>query len=444
MVRTGRILHSSLHSAGLGWQECGYEEGSECGRGVPRRRLQMRTTKTLLWLVGLIVLLLGFWLLSTWGKGQAPILPADTSGWLAFVSDRDGPAHIWFLKPDGTEVRAEPDSTSEDLEPTWQQPDGKTLFFVSNRTDRIFQIFHLSPRDGTANQLTVSHSRKAELASDPTGQRILHTAGGTVSVLYLGERHAAQLIPPPTISPGERKALMDAWQAEFGASSFRKVTWGRSAGTLVGVISGDTGDVLIVQQYDLRMREQKPPVVWLRAKRIDVAYHPTEDKFIVAYVGAQAKEPEEADRSWEARETVQPEPEGPTDAMLIVALDNAKLTPVPVFADIGAKSVLISPSWSPDGSRIAAIMARVEGEDLVPESLVVLPAKEGGVRLLTEADTGLCGDPQWSPDGRKLAYTKGPSGKRDIWLYESDREPRQLVGSPGDDFWPRWSPKAGR
>ncbi len=58
------------------------------------------------------------------------------------------------------------------------------------------------------------------------------------------------------------------------------------------------------------------------------------------------------------------------------------------------------------------------------------------------------GDPQLSPDGRLVAYTVGPLGRREtwaqgaIWLAATDRAtpPRQVTAGIVNDAMPRWSP----
>ena len=398
----------------------------------------MRERRLLLWLCGLLGLALCFWLLKLWGFGYHIIRSADTAGWLAFVTDREGPTHIWVVKANGDQARVEPASTSDDLDPCWQRPDGRTLLFVSNRNGNIQQMFHISLVDAKFNPLTMGGARKTDLHSSVDGERILHIAGGLVSLYDLSKNEPEQLIPPPSSDPGQNKAMMEAWQSEYGSSSFRSVDWGKSEGnTLVGVIRGDEDDVLVVQQFDVRQRKQAAPIVRLVAKRIDVAYHPTEDKVAVAFWQERPSRNEVEERSWIAgtRARSGKRPSG------LVIIDVLQGTTTPVFLSDQPDMALIEPSWSPDGTRLAVIQATAKEGDLEPQALALMSATTGGARTASPVDRGRCGDPQWSPDGKKLGYTKGRPGRRDIYLYDLDSGEMKRLAKGGDNFSPRFSPK---
>jgi dipeptidyl aminopeptidase/acylaminoacyl peptidase len=403
----------------------------------------MRNTKILFWLVGLLALVIAFALLSQWRPGQQILRPADTSGWLAYVSDRDGPTHIWFMKPDGAHVRLEPGSKANDDEPTWQMPDGGTLYFTSDRTDRVSQIFRISPVDARYNQLTLGGARKSNLKCSRDGDRVLHLAGGLVSIYSLAARSSEQVIPPPSLAEADKKAMMEYWEARFGTSAFSVVAWGKSENLLAGVIRGDRDNVLVLQSIDPRQRQQQPPRIVMYAKRIDIACHPTDDVAVVAFYGMHEPVREEEAQSWEAPE-VPPSHGERANGLFIVDLRDQTKGATPVFLTDDPLAALLSPSWSSTGAKIAAIAAEMRGSELEPTALLIMPAVEGGVEQATPVDEGRCGDPQWSPDGRQLAYTKGLRGRRQIWVYDvSTGKTEQITDGKGDNYCPRWSPKAG-
>jgi len=396
----------------------------------------MREMRLLLWLCGLLALLGGLWLLSTWEKGDQLIRQGDTVGWLAFVSDREGPTHIWFRKADGSEVRVEPKSNSQDLDPTWRNPDGGSLVFTSNRTERVDQVFEISPVDAASNQLTQGGGRKSNLVCSKSGERLLLLAGGLVSIFEFKKKNSEQIVPPPTLAPGEAKAMMEQWKADFGSSAFKKVVWGGDEQTIVGVIRGDTDEVLIVQAYDRSKRQQQPPKVVLFARRIDIAYHPNEAMVAVCFWGAHQPAGTENLNSWRGA-SVSPKEGERTNGLVI--LDVAKTQTTPLYLAPEAKEVLMEPSWSPDGSELAVIRAKPSGEDVDPNALLILSMTTQGQSTLM--DEGRCGDPNWSADGKTLAYTKGPGGAREIWTVGSDgSNPQAIVKGKGDNFSPRWSP----
>ena len=122
----------------------------------------------------------------------------------------------------------------------------------------------------------------------------------------------------------------------------------------------------------------------------------------------------------------------------------------------------MSPTWSPDGGRIAFLSNRAEGWDLY-----VMNADGAEVRRLTAGATA--NDPAWSPDGRWIALERGgrielvaadgddrgppiadaaqpawsPDGRLafvrsgDLWLRSGDREEARLLA---DADAPSWSP----
>jgi TolB protein len=100
-----------------------------------------------------------------------------------------------------------------------------------------------------------------------------------------------------------------------------------------------------------------------------------------------------------------------------------------------------SPSWSPDGKRLA-VMVDTCGDveecptDLGnPMELFVVNADGTDARRLTSND-GYDGDPHWSPDGERIAFT----GDDGLYLIRPDGTGRELL-LPGD--WPYsrgWSP----
>lgn len=81
----------------------------------------------------------------------------------------------------------------------------------------------------------------------------------------------------------------------------------------------------------------------------------------------------------------------------------------------------VSPSWSPDGRRIAFASARHRDWDIGSASdIYVVGVRGGRPQKLTSTDGG-CGQPSWSPDGRRIAYTYNPG------LFDSPRHSQIAV-----------------
>jgi hypothetical protein len=94
------------------------------------------------------------------------------------------------------------------------------------------------------------------------------------------------------------------------------------------------------------------------------------------------------------------------------------------------------PDWSSDGTRVAFERA---GTIYIRTSWLRPSADEpfhGTERRLVEGR-----EPAWSPSGNHLAYVRGPTGSRDVYLVEdSGARVRPLTRSGSDNYAPAWSP----
>src|SRR5205085_4184665 len=100
--------------------------------------------------------------------------------------------------------------------------------------------------------------------------------------------------------------------------------------------------------------------------------------------------------------------------------------------------VLHNPTYSPTGGLLAYDAETEPGEI---ERVVVLDLRHGEGRTLT-AGARSSAQPAFSPDGRTIAYAcEQTTGTNDICVTGVDgRGTRTLVGTPGDDRSPTFSP----
>ena len=82
----------------------------------------------------------------------------------------------------------------------------------------------------------------------------------------------------------------------------------------------------------------------------------------------------------------------------------------------------LQPAWSPDGSRIAFASDRSPETDLsilkiAKWRITVMNAQSGAIEVLPGQD-GLNLNPQWSPDGRELAFISDRTGIPNVFLYD--------------------------
>ncbi len=95
-----------------------------------------------------------------------------------------------------------------------------------------------------------------------------------------------------------------------------------------------------------------------------------------------------------------------------------------------------SPSWSPDGERIAFEADR-KG-DIVKFDIYMMDADGGNQQRLTE-NRAWDGSPSWSPDGERIAFWSLRDGNSEIYVMDADGGNLQnLTNNPHSDASPAW------
>jgi len=96
---------------------------------------------------------------------------------------------------------------------------------------------------------------------------------------------------------------------------------------------------------------------------------------------------------------------------------------------------IISPAWSPDGSRLAYVSFEKK------KPIVYVQRLADGSRQVLANFRGSNSAPAWSPDGRQLAVTLSRDGVSQIYLIDAaGGEPRRIASSSGLDTEPVFSP----
>lgn len=96
----------------------------------------------------------------------------------------------------------------------------------------------------------------------------------------------------------------------------------------------------------------------------------------------------------------------------------------------------VHPQWSPDGRTIAFVQ-----DSAGRTGLYLMTANGGDMRELLTTSHDL-GSPAWSPDGGRIAYVSDEAGSYDIWTVRSDgSDPRRVTNAADfQDSNPQWSP----
>ena len=105
---------------------------------------------------------------------------------------------------------------------------------------------------------------------------------------------------------------------------------------------------------------------------------------------------------------------------------------------VGSPEPLLSPNWSPDGKKLAYVSFEKGNSAIYVQDIT------SGSRQLLASHKGINGAPAFSPDGRKLALALSRSGNLEIYVLDiATQKYTQLTRHWAIDTEPAWSPDGG-
>lgn len=322
---------------------------------------------------------------------------------IAFTGEYDGNVDVFVVSASGGVPKRLTWHPAPDRVLGWTT-DGKNIIFSSTRSasSRYGEMFTVSADGGVEEKLPLPTGYGASMSGD--GQSIAYepTArsfgmwkdyrGGATSRIWLARLSDSSVMPVPRTNSNDFNPM-----------------W---AGDRVYFISDRNGPATLFY-YDIKTKAVREAIP---NKELDVKS---------ASLGPDAIVYEQF------------------GGISLYDLKTGKTKAVPIqvkgdFAELRAKFVNVgrtlgSPAVSPNGAR-AVFTARGE--------VITVPAEKGDARNITNSPGVMERDPQWSPDGRLIAYLSDESGEYALHLRPQDGagEVKKIELKPGFYRSPRFSP----
>ena len=353
--------------------------------------------------------------------------------WIAFAANREGNDDIFIIPARGGQSNQLTWHESDDLCCDWT-PDGKAIIFSSRRDDRypdLVMLYSVRVEGGTPIPLMDGYGTEA--AVSPDGHRMLYTKSGK-NTRWWRKHYRGSASPQVWLyefNTGQHIAVTDTGNHETGEdyrrSPSRLPMWGNGGAVYITAEPDDTPNIYKLDTNGNWAKITDYSGDGVRFPSISrngrvIAYEQGLDIYVI-------------------------EDEGPANRLEIIApLDNPEMS----VQQIRYKDKAERLAFSPDGQQMfievrgEVFAGRIVGEDD--------KAARGRANPLSGNDPARDGDFTVSPGGDSLIFTSDRHGNRDLYLaFSSDPEApelsrafditiEQITADSTDDHSPQWSP----
>jgi hypothetical protein len=369
---------------------------------------------------------------------------ADTAGWISAVEYKNDGSEAVAIKPDLTVVRAsgwKEGATDRDV--AWA-PNGNFLFFVSDRSEGGFHVFRWNPQRPEAEVRTVGTRGRSnptfKVKQDPNDLTMLITSGGVVMEFDPSERAQTLVLPPVgreiTVGSGDESGAQSQFAAMYGqiGNSFRYARWCGDDDHVVAIMRRDEGEVLIIQNMQVKDGSYGPPNILAAGERIEFDVSPANGDVVFTVNGFQwpGAPPEEFVKNGKLTEPFQ---------HYAGIWKKAEGVLPPIVASNDDKASFGSPAINPSGETVLLAVGPYRDGAVAREGLFSFPAKPGAGREGKPFLRGEIYEPSWDPTGTRVVYIKRDGPNRSVYTARSDGSSEQSITSNGNFAFPKFSPQ---
>lgn len=362
----------------------------------------------------------------------------------AIRMERDGQQAV-LIKPDGTIVTTKTwkDGVT-DREPVWS-PDGRFLYFCSDREEATFNIFRWNPQKDDAESRTIGRTSRSNPTFAPDGAEdtMLVVAGGNVRELDPKTKKTPQILPPANAeiaqsSGDEGPTTEGSFSAIYGSlgKSFRIARYIGDKRYIAAVMRREQGELLVIQDLQpVNGRVPKPHPI-AAGDRIEFDVNSKDGSVVFSVQNFRWPDPSQAPEQFrKGNRVIVP------FRNMVGIVDPTKAAQSIVVATPDDKVAFGTPRVSPDGARLLLIQGAMEDGSLRSQRLLTMPCAPQGIQTASQLVGGEVYEPSWSLDGKRIVYAKRVGGKRDLFTMTSDGgSETSLTKGQGDFSMPLFSP----